>query len=90
MARVPSLDFNTAEHFTSVASTRLQEARLSAVEAAAEVELSLGRPDQALRYLLELSDAHPISANGWPNCGSVRCINQDGRRMPSPCTRRFG
>jgi DNA-binding SARP family transcriptional activator len=55
----PLLDF-TAEQFASVASTRLQEARLSAVEAAAEVELALGRPDRALRYLLELSDAHPF------------------------------
>ena len=55
----PLLDF-TAEQFTSAASTRLQEARLSAVEAAAEVELSLGRPDRALCYLLDLSDAHPF------------------------------
>ena len=55
----PLLDF-TAEQFASVASTRLQEARLSAAEAAAEVELALGRPDRALRYLLDLSDAHPF------------------------------
>ncbi len=53
------LDF-AAEPFTSAAATRLQEARLSAVEAAAEVELSLGRHDRALGYLLELSDAHPF------------------------------
>ena len=55
----PLLDF-AAEQFASVASTRLQEARLSAVETAAEVELALGRPDRALCYLLELSDAHPF------------------------------
>ena len=36
------------------------KARLSAVEAAAEVELALGRPDRALRYQLDLSDAHPF------------------------------
>ena len=55
----PLLDF-TAEQFTPAASTRLQEARLSAVEAAAEVELALGRPDRALGYLLELPDAYPF------------------------------
>ena len=55
----PLLDF-AAEQFASVAFTRLQEAQLSAVEAAAEVELALGRPDRALCYLLDLSDAHPF------------------------------
>ena len=55
----PLLDF-TAEQFASVAAPRLQEARLSAVEAAAEVELALGRPDRALSYLPDLSDAHPF------------------------------
>ena len=53
------LDF-AAEHFAAVASTRLQGARLSAVEAAAEVELALGRPDRALSYLPDLSDADPF------------------------------
>ena len=33
---------------------------MSAVEAAAEVELALGRPDRALSYLPDLSDAHPF------------------------------
>ena len=55
----PLLDF-TAEQFTPAASTRLQEARVSAVEAAAEVELALGRPDRALSYLLDLPDADPF------------------------------
>jgi predicted ATPase/DNA-binding SARP family transcriptional activator len=55
----PLLDF-TAEQFMPAAAARLQEARLSAAEAAAEVELSLGRPDRALSYLLDLSDAHPF------------------------------
>ena len=73
----PLLDF-TAEHFTSVASTRLQEARLSAVEAAAEVELSLGRPDQALRYLLELSDAHPFRERLAEL--RIRALYQSGRQ----------
>lgn len=54
----PLLDF-AAEQFASVASARLQEARLSAAEAA-EVERALGRPDRALCYLLDLSDAHPF------------------------------
>ena len=55
----PLLDF-TGEPFASVAATRLQEARLSAVEAASDLELALGRPDRALSYLLDLSDAHPF------------------------------
>jgi predicted ATPase/DNA-binding SARP family transcriptional activator len=55
----PLLDF-TAEQFATVAASRLQEVRVSAVEAAAEVELALGRPDRALGYLPDLPDADPF------------------------------
>ena len=82
----PLLDF-TAEQFTPAASTRLQEARVSAVEAAAEVELRSAAPIE--RWVTCWTCQMPTHfANGWPSCGSWRCIDQDGRRMRSPCTRR--
>ena len=84
----PLLDF-AAEQFASVASARLQEARLSAAEAAARSSL---RSDGLIgRWVTCWTCRMPTHfANGWPSCGSLRCIDQDGRRMRSPCTRRFG
>lgn len=46
-------------------ATRLNEARLDAVEDLAEAELSVGQHARALVYLEEHVEAHPLRERGW-------------------------